>query len=1178
MYNEQTCSPSFQTKYVNINGKKIYVEEYIKNIESLKRFGPPTCDLKHELVLADGKIVRPYFRHKFRGDCKGYPMSAWHAEWQSNFETTEFSFSRKNSDQIKSRRADAYLPNFNTIVEFQHSEMKKEEVDARKNDYGEYKMNIVWIIDGNSGIRTKELEYSQRVYLEFTSEHWKYTSFLNYDTIYIDIQEKIYKINPKNVKSHMIDVEVPKDKFEFISALKRNEDLWDNIDPHQCNLFIKQQGAGNGKTYGIIQMLASKEASHYKNFILVTKQHSAKDVIYNELTNQMEGGKLPSLEKIYEDEVNKKYIIKFTKKETNEECQIIIATIDSLMHAIGDKKNKHFDKFEGLVYSIIDNFINTDKAGTIAFGGIRPKLNKETLLVIDETQDLTEIYAHAINNIMRNKYVDAYIVGDRLQSISIAKNAFVYLSDNELPYISVNKLQATNVCRRFTHKKLVDFVNTMVPFKDYNLPEIVPYKDDNTNTNPIIFFQGESLFSSSSSESTETRMNNEVKKFMTYFCKEVEEYNRVPEDFMIITPFTSNNPFVDAIQLSLNIYWKERLGNNSDDYTRYAIFHKSEEGSSIDLRESSNSVRIVSTHSSKGDQRKVVFVVGFSESALKRFSITSNNLVYNSLFHVALTRMQEKLYIRYENNADDISQKINRYIHKTNYFISDIKPNLFIYNSVRYNDCIDEFGHKAYDQFKSDIIDKGVVDTFTETKKAKKIIDMGNHTIRYSSLLINILTLIVNKEQKNNDDLKAQIKAELHKISKSEINLTTNWVSFNESISKKHISLIRLSNKGKDYIRYFDILLQCMNNIVHKLRSTLNHNLIPEFCPFECVVLYYMLEVRNNGSYADIHVTDLYDIVDTYSQSFNNSVDGHDKGCMCKKHFDFANSTKSNKSIEKMKEYIHSHYEKVKDIKKSLGLFHDKFPKISWLHNHVVKFNGNNENYKLWKAFTLIGYDEENVVVAYVKPQFNSLNYNETLIKSVFDTYLLLNTKMYSSENELSENYKRFHGKKIISCVLSLDKDEPFYIEWKSLEEDLIKDNDEKLRLMIKEYLKEKYISECSSIYYFYKYWRKNCPENERHPQDFVLFMKDKYNTLKEENERPRKNYPSFIDEFISNLKWEIDSCKDKKSRKAVLQKYDDDLSGKDEFMRKIDDVLEISINRYLGIRSNESDESSDED
>ena len=63
------------------------------------------------------------------------------------------------------------------------------------------------------------------------------------------------------------------------------------------------------------------------------------------------------------------------------------------------------------------------------------------------------------------------------------------------------------------------------------------------------------------------------------------------------------------------------------------------------------------------------------------------------------------------------------------------------------------------------------------------------------------------------------------------------------------------------------------------------------------------------------------------------------------------------------------------------------------------------------KKLNLIGYDENIVIISYIKPQFNSLNYNEILVNSIFDTYLINNVKKNDKEGNISENYKRFYGK-----------------------------------------------------------------------------------------------------------------------------------------------------------------------
>ena len=128
---------------------------------------------------------------------------------------------------------------------------------------------------------------------------------------------------------------------------------------------------------------------------------------------------------------------------------------------------------------------------------------------------------------------------------------------------------------------------------------------------------------------------------MEYYDKEVKNYNYKPNDFLIVTPFVSKNPLVNALDTAINLYWTNK--NNENNFKRYSIFHKSEEGSSINLSDSENTTRIVSIHTSKGDGRNVVFVIGLDEKSLIKYSNESNNLIYDSLIHVALTRMKKKI-------------------------------------------------------------------------------------------------------------------------------------------------------------------------------------------------------------------------------------------------------------------------------------------------------------------------------------------------------------------------------------------------------------------------------------------------------------------------------------------------------------------------------------------------------
>jgi CRISPR/Cas system CMR-associated protein Cmr1 (group 7 of RAMP superfamily) len=56
-------------------------------------------------------------------------------------------------------------------------------------------------------------------------------------------------------------------------------------------------------------MLESNDFEHYKYFIIVTKQHSAKYVIYKEFKDQITNKHLKYLRILAEEEQNKKYNI-----------------------------------------------------------------------------------------------------------------------------------------------------------------------------------------------------------------------------------------------------------------------------------------------------------------------------------------------------------------------------------------------------------------------------------------------------------------------------------------------------------------------------------------------------------------------------------------------------------------------------------------------------------------------------------------------------------------------------------------------------------------------------------------------------------------------------------------------------------------------------------------------------
>jgi hypothetical protein len=182
---------------------------------------------------------------------------------------------------------------------------------------------------------------------------------------------------------------------------------------------------------------------------------------------------------------------------------------------------------------------------------------------------------------------------------------------------------------------------------------------------------------------------------------------------------------------------------------------------------------------------------------------------------------------------------------------------------------------------------------------------------------------------------------------------------------------------------------------------------------------------------------------------------------------------------------------------------------------------------------------------------------------SIFDTYLLQNIQKIGEEGTTTKNYDRFYGKKITSCVFTLDSKEPYYIYWGNL----IGDNIHIIKNTIYLNVMEKYKLDNHMVQYFYSYWRLYCPDEERKPSNFIKFLKERMNDQK--SKLITYKMPNYIDEMLSNIEFELNNCKKKTEKEGILIKYDDS----EYFLEKIETRLDASLMRYLGIDDDESDD-----
>jgi len=208
------------------------------------------------------------------------------------------------------------------------------------------------------------------------------------------------------------------------------------------------------------------------------------------------------------------------------------------------------------------------------------------------------------------------------------------------------------------------------------------------------------------------------------------------------------------------------------------------------------------------------------------------------------------------------------------------------------------------------------------------------------------------------------------------------------------------------------------------------------------------------------------------------------------------------------------------------------YPTINWNINHTLNFEGKNNQFELSKKLNLIGYNDEYVLLVYIKPQFNNLNYNELLIENIFDTFLIKNLKKSNDEDEDSENKilndnKKFRGKKIVGIVLTTDLDEPYFINWVNSDgEDLIEKSQTYIKeVILKKIILEKYIEDSRVLHYFYHYWLEEIKSTGEinKPDEIINIIIEKYDNLQEDCKgKIIKEFPSFISEFFHNIKFEI--------------------------------------------------------
>ena len=1132
------------------------------------------CTNSFELIICRTSITDLHFRHRYEFDNK---ISNWHLNWQLNF------YKYMEID-IGSNRADILINDL--IIEFQHSKIEIVDINNRYTNAKNFNKKLIWIIDCNQSISIEE--YDDLYMIEFTRDYWKYSNFLINTIILLNHNDKLYLINPNYVKSHIVNTNRCITVEDFIKNIYQNDISFLYIDTTiQSTLYHNQRGAGCGKTYESIQLLNSNPTKEI--FIYLTKMHSAKEVIMNELIEQYKRGALENIE-IEEDNIlyRKQYIIDYYNKDLKKGCKIIIGTIDSFMYTIGNKQIRDNDLFAGIVRSIKEGYVEIITGGIINYAQQKIKLNKKSLIIIDEAQDLETTYIKALFTIMSYTHIDAYIIGDKLQSIWSNHNIHTFLENipNNTQITSsilLKKDTGINQVKRFHNKQFINLINPIIDFTKYNLPKIThicdgkcKYSHDD-HIEPFNIYQLP-FINNNISVDIDIKVDKIIEDIVIKNMeKEINLYDYVPNNFMFIFPILKSNYLANRLEtrlqefwinkfaqyeyrykvLSKNSYWANKLNTNK--YYKFVFLHKSEEGKSINLKESENASKILSIHASKGQGCEVVFVLGCNERELKLFSKDKNNLIFDSLLHVALTRQKKSLYVGIRCNGDEINKRFSDFNIVMDVDIKpriqDIKRSNQLIKLIRYSE---NNNFKQIDQLYIQPLD--IESQMLKNNDSHTIIEWGHHLIRYYVFTYNLMLNIYNEDTVEDEDIYSnQFITIINKVSKLNIVIKKyddyyKYIekylgNLNQSKTIKEIPILEFDIKDDSpYSSYTIILKNFCTHIQKKIQLSLINNKLPLLCALETIILYYLILLYKDGIHTDITIMDIYTILYYYDDCSSTIDDKHDiYNCKCKESFTIID-TEFNTMSDDIHNSIKNHYEKtqiVKELylnyKEYLNTNLESSIKFTYNINHIVKLNQIEDNFKLWTKLPIIAHSDKYVIHFIICASFNKLNFNDHIFNSIFINYLLI--------NPTDKDTDRFDSKEIYTCILTLDSVKPIFIKLNIKKEDII------FKDCIRSYLLDEYTQKHNLVYDLYEYC-KTKKINHMYSITYTYELIKSYNNF--------DNIPLYIINCIHDLLIQLETCHKEYTQEYITNNILINISTRENFLKYINIYLIKAIDDFL--------------
>lgn len=1060
----------------------------------------------------------------------------WHNKMELLFpeDMREVKFFCSSKDKNVCRRADILLNDRRTL-EIQHSHISSNEIENRFNNWNKFGKEIIWLVDGNTEDVVCEL-LSSNNYLLIFNKVWKYKSFVKtYDFILLEVKNKVFKIELKKIKNKMIELREYKNLKDVIQILKTNpENIWSHWRDEnviKSKLVIHQLGAGNGKTYGIWRSISTNNDK--KTYIIITKQHSAKNVIYEELIDQKQRKEyhIENLTCYNENNTQKHFVINYTHKKSNKNCKVIIGTIDSFCYNLAGSSSSTSDIFRDILKNVRENGANkVTQYGYMNFGGQSCILNRQTEIWIDEVQDLPKDYLFAMTRLMLDYSCDINVVGDKLQTLEYEDNFMTAITGEGLPNIAIIKNKARNINRRINTLGLYEEINCLVDFKSFSLPEIsLPNEKKrdilNNKEKTIEIIESPEIYAN---DRDKEKLKNYIITILKKVEYEVDLNNYTPENFMFIFPIMKKNAIASELYVKLQEFWIKKFEDKKyitqikneywkkydhTKYTEYVFLHKHTEGVCINTQDSIKSTRIMSIRTSKGDGREVVFILNTTEQSLKKVSNKEFGLIYESHLHVALTRSKNKIYFGLTKNNDEIHRRFGEsgYVD----YLCDIKTTMpleRIIETIDKNEIIKLLLENGITQrkFIHEIDEK-------KSNKTKKSVDWGYHCIKYYSFFFRVILNVVENKFENSDYFKSGLYITLRKISSLRIE-RKNPKDFYEFIYKHQYNFnnpmtvfpVCILSKKLNYKKYSELIEES----ILKIQNFIKQDNLRLMNVYQSIIFVYMIQLYTSGNKAETTPGDIYNITHFFETKKN-------------KEHELLNYLKnSDKIIEQSK------------IKNT---------KIHWDILKHIELTSKNDEFKISKLqFPILGNTENDVTHIILKNSLNKLNFWEVFIEIFLERFLIYNPHP-GHEEKKNKNIEKYSDKKINTYLFILNENRYIKIEWcwdKLLKSKIL----DQIKLAIVSIYSENH----SSVY---DYLTDVIINKERWCDDVTPFkyiskyMKQKY------------KYPNYIINYFENSHEKWIQKKDKEVRETY--------KNKKIFVDTLNNKLTVSVDDYLGLLEN---------